>query len=753
MTRDEARAKYLELRSAGFNHDDAANALRTGQHEDPTAPYWDALIQQESGGKQRAVSPKGAVGIAQVMPGTGPEAAKLAGREWDERAWRSDPEYNSAIGRAYLRAQMQRFGDPELGLAAYNAGPGRVQQMLDQGRALPPETRNYVPAIAGKVEKPMSLTRDQARQYAQQRLAEGADMATIKAELQQQMGQAPAAPVQAAPAAPATPVPAMPAAPQVAPPQAAPAPAMPATTGVSGSWDQQAAPAAPAQPQGRPNDIDERFLEFIKAQYAKDKGQPNADFGMGAALGLSSMIRGGRQLWNQLGYDEKDAQDVEYLKQREEDQRQYEESINPKGSGMNTMDVGKVVPNLAFGALKGPAVASGALQGAMAPVGEDDSRLDNVMLGAGVGALGDIASNSIKGVNWLRDRAKNTISSRDALKDFTTKALRDGPGSDTISTYKSVSGKVTDKLDDLERIFSKRYKDLEGAADLPPVRILPSAKAGEEFTMSDEVSGALSPKARSVLSRLERTAKKGTDEDGYVPSFEDVRNTIREIRKEVRRVGRDSPSYGQLKQAENRLTDDLIVWSGHNEKAGRAFNAAKILDKEYREQVVPFYSKKSAVGKYVGSEAMDEKALDKSFLTEKSGMAIQDLQGRVPEVTDDLRKLYGSKLREAAGDVPTIRRLESGTTAEALLSKQERDYLQKVAQQIYKEGGPAQHSSVMPVGVGRLLEKGTFSEDLQRMITGLRPYGNEAPEEFISPTAKNLIRYLRATGVNAATEE
>lgn len=737
MTREEARAKYLELRSAGFNHEDAADALRTGQSEDPTAPYWEHLINQESGGQQGAVSPKGAVGIAQVMPSTGPEAAQLAGREWDERAWRSDPEYNSAIGRAYLRAQMRRFNDPELGLAAYNAGPGRVQQMLEQGRALPQETQNYVPAIAGKVEAPMSLTRDQARQYAQQRLAEGVDMATIKVELQQQMAQAP---MPAAPAAPATPAPAMPAAPQVAPQQASPAPAMQPTSGVTGNWDQQA-------PGSDVGDSIQGMLEESWPAMSQDPG------GRGIhafSRGLSGMLRGGRQLYNQIsGDDEK----LRELIQQEERSRAFEQKVNPSGSGLNIQDVAKLTPEMmAFGSMKGPSTLAGAVQGAAAPVGEDESRLTNALLGAGVGAVGDVAGGAIRGVNRLVDRARNTIGSRDAIKDFTTKALRAGPDTDAIGTYKSVGSKVAAKLDELESTFSRRYKDVEGAADLPPVRILPSAKAGEEFVLSDDISGALSPKSRSVLHRLEAASKK-TAKDDFPPSFEDVRNTIREIRKEARRVGRDSPSYGQLKQAENRLTDDLTVWAGRSDQTRQAFSAAKTLDKEYREQVVPFYSKKSAVGKYVGSEVMDEKALDKSFLTEKSGMAIQDLQGRVPGVKEDLRKLYGTKLREAKGDVPTIRSLESGTTAEALLSKPEREYLQKVARQIYKEGGPAQHSSVMPVGVGRLLEKGTFSEDLQRMIGGLRPYGVPEPREFISPTSKNLIRYLRAIGVDQATEE
>ena len=103
-------------------------------------------------------SPKGALGIAQIMPGTAPEAAKLAGLEYDPIRLRQDPEYNKALGKAYFDEQRRRFGSDELAAAAYNAGPGRVQRALRQAEAtgrdvmsfLPAETRAYVPKVVGR---------------------------------------------------------------------------------------------------------------------------------------------------------------------------------------------------------------------------------------------------------------------------------------------------------------------------------------------------------------------------------------------------------------------------------------------------------------------------------------------------------------------------------------------------------------------------------------------------------------------------
>lgn len=95
-------------------------------------------------------SPKGAVGPGQVMPGTGPEAAALAGLPWDEKRFRSDTQYNDALGAAYYAKQFKDFGDPVIAAAAYNAGPGRVRRALrragggDYTQFLPQETKDYV---------------------------------------------------------------------------------------------------------------------------------------------------------------------------------------------------------------------------------------------------------------------------------------------------------------------------------------------------------------------------------------------------------------------------------------------------------------------------------------------------------------------------------------------------------------------------------------------------------------------------------
>ena len=96
------------------------------------------LVQQESGWNASAVSHAGAIGLAQLMPDT----ARALGV--DPR----DPLQNLDGGARYLRQQYDTFGSWRLALAAYNAGPGAVQQYS----GVPPyrETQNYVRVIWGE---------------------------------------------------------------------------------------------------------------------------------------------------------------------------------------------------------------------------------------------------------------------------------------------------------------------------------------------------------------------------------------------------------------------------------------------------------------------------------------------------------------------------------------------------------------------------------------------------------------------------
>ncbi|WP_066798545.1 lytic transglycosylase domain-containing protein [Sphingomonas soli] len=104
-----------------------------------------AVIAVESGGVVYAVSPKGAMGLMQLMPGTWAELRRRYALGSDP----FDPCDNIFAGTAYLRELLDRYGDPGF-LAAYNAGPGRYEAYL-AGRPLPAETVAYVARLSGRM--------------------------------------------------------------------------------------------------------------------------------------------------------------------------------------------------------------------------------------------------------------------------------------------------------------------------------------------------------------------------------------------------------------------------------------------------------------------------------------------------------------------------------------------------------------------------------------------------------------------------
>lgn len=106
-----------------------------------------AVMTAESDGIVRAVSSKGAMGMMQIMPDT-----------WIELSARYrlgndpfDPRDNILAGAAYLHELHDQYGSPGF-LAAYNAGPGRYDEYLVDGRPLPAETRNYVAVLTPYVD-------------------------------------------------------------------------------------------------------------------------------------------------------------------------------------------------------------------------------------------------------------------------------------------------------------------------------------------------------------------------------------------------------------------------------------------------------------------------------------------------------------------------------------------------------------------------------------------------------------------------
>ncbi|WP_408869662.1 lytic transglycosylase domain-containing protein [Commensalibacter nepenthis] len=116
-----------------------------------------AVMKQESGGNSFATSGPGAMGLMQLMPPTYDEL-RIAYNLGDDAY---DPHDNIAAGAAYIRQMYDIYGSPGF-LAAYNGGPGRLDDFLTRNRTLPLETRRYVASIGPKIQGANPKRRSQA---------------------------------------------------------------------------------------------------------------------------------------------------------------------------------------------------------------------------------------------------------------------------------------------------------------------------------------------------------------------------------------------------------------------------------------------------------------------------------------------------------------------------------------------------------------------------------------------------------------
>ena len=146
--------------SSPYSSDVIAAATRWGL--DPALVL--AVVETESGELADAVSPRGAVGLMQVLPGTVLELGL------PDTANPADPRQNLDAGCHYLASLLESFGgDVELSLAAYNAGPGAVRTW----GTVPPyrETREFIARVGAAYQRMTGLTLRGATRFTAEPLA------------------------------------------------------------------------------------------------------------------------------------------------------------------------------------------------------------------------------------------------------------------------------------------------------------------------------------------------------------------------------------------------------------------------------------------------------------------------------------------------------------------------------------------------------------------------------------------------------
>jgi soluble lytic murein transglycosylase-like protein len=134
----------------------AAIVTEASQRFDIPERWIRAVMRVESAGDSGATSRAGAMGLMQLMPATWATMRTRYRLGPDPYA----PRDNILAGTAYLREMYDRYGSPAF-LAAYNAGPGRLDDHLREGRPLPAETQRYLaligPAVGGSDVSPKAI--------------------------------------------------------------------------------------------------------------------------------------------------------------------------------------------------------------------------------------------------------------------------------------------------------------------------------------------------------------------------------------------------------------------------------------------------------------------------------------------------------------------------------------------------------------------------------------------------------------------
>lgn len=122
-----------------------------------------AVVRTESRFKEKAVSPRGAKGLMQLMPETGRYVAKLSKIELKNTKALDNPETNIKLGIWYLKYLHTKFkGDREQALVAYNWGPANLRRAIAEGAAYPKESIQYV----HRVNSHYANSTEKLRQYA-----------------------------------------------------------------------------------------------------------------------------------------------------------------------------------------------------------------------------------------------------------------------------------------------------------------------------------------------------------------------------------------------------------------------------------------------------------------------------------------------------------------------------------------------------------------------------------------------------------
>jgi hypothetical protein len=421
------------------------------------------------------------------------------------------------------------------------------------------------------------------------------------------------------------------------------------------------------------------------------EGAPRAAV-QGLSGGLASTVEGIRQLWNKATGDEEELATLN----RETEQRKNR--LKELTADSPTAATDGEVTSYALPMMAGAKVASAA-----GKVPQAGTTLGNTLRAMAGGAAGGAASGATQAltpeeeanrgeltkssamwgaagggigapVSALASKIRSAGRKLDpvaAIEDFVARTTGATRASDTGAASTKVSEATRKAKERLEKGYGKQYSKIELDTSLPAVPMDVT-----QYNITDEVlsealgSSGAGKRVRDALSKGTASVVLGPGGNPYPANltFRDVRQAIRDL-KDIEMSTSDRARRRSIRAGREQLEADLNAWAAGDKKAGEALSAARAVDDKWRDKVGPMRNKGTPVGDYTRKGARESDLLS-GFLGPNKGDAVEELLGRVPKTRAPLRERYGIELlrnpkRAGAAE----------STAEALLSPQEREYL------------------------------------------------------------------------------
>lgn len=509
-------------------------------------------------------------------------------------------------------------------------------------------------------------------------------------------------------------------------------------------------------------------FNYMNTEVQKETpGAPDQLQGLARGInrGTLGMVQGARKLYNQAIGDDNT---VDRINAQNAQMQQQQEARDPSGSGMSAEDIGALMSLMGTGGAAGAAAkgytgaaAVGGLEGLLQPTTKDQSQLAN----AGAGVAGGVAGQAVgQGIGRL-STALRKADPITALEDFVQRSVGVERGSEVSPRFEQITDAVEAQRARLGDEFASRYANVEGAASGAVPLTSTSRLSDEALTLPEEVMNALSPGAKRVMEALRRGSTHTSpivDTSGAnirLPKgveFDEVRDTVRALRRAKRAMPHTDAGIMRGQQVDNliqRLDDDLSKWGEASNNVMGPSNrdvlaGARQTDIDFKNQVAPFDNRDEVIGQ-LRRGVGDEGAINRLFMGADKGQAVEELISRVPESKEALRTLYGRKLLTDRADTTAMSQLEGGTTAEKLLTPEERAYTKALAENL------RENKASGGLDVGRLLRsllhapgvEQVGGRKIDKMLTGILPYREQ-------PTDVSLLnQLLRTYGAAQASGE